>query len=173
MPDYGRWPGKTEIARWNVLEKREEKADARWTLSYPLDLSHFTYRLNDRQIGREAPVFPQGAAIDYEAAIPNWNPDGAVKSLPGIAFPAARHTDLVHSYYLRLTNTQTGAQYEYTVYSDFYKGEKSMADTVKIAIDPSVPGGSYRVEVYAAESFGQFSKPLTGSIRYRPPALPQ
>ncbi len=164
---------KTEIARWNVLEKREEKADARWTLSYPLDLSHFTYRLNDRQIGREAPVFPQGAAIDYEAAIPNWNPDGAVKSLPGISFPAAWHTDLVHSYFLRLTNTQTGAQYEYTVYSDFYKGEKSVADTVKIAIDPSVPGGSYSVEVYAAESFGQFSKPLTGSIRYTPPALPQ
>ena len=43
---------------------------------------------------------------------------------PGISFPAARHTDLVHSYFLRLTNTQTGAQYEYTVYSDFYKGEK-------------------------------------------------
>jgi len=45
-----------------------------------------------------------------------------------------------------------------------------MADTVKIAIDPSVPGGSYRVEVYAAESFGQMSKPLAGEIDYRQPA---
>lgn len=164
---------KTEIERWNVLEKCEEKADSRWTLAYPLDLAHFTYRMNDRQIGRAAPVFPQGAAIAYESEISNWNPDGAVKSLPGISFPAARHADLVHSYFLRLTNTQTGAQYEYTVYSDFYKGEKSMADTVKIAIDPSVPGGSYRVEVYAAESFGQMSKPLAGEIDYRQPAPQQ
>ena len=88
-----------------MLEKCEEKADSRWTLAYPLDLAHFTYRMNDRQIGRAAPVFPQGAAIAYESAISNWNPDGAVKSLPGISFPAARHTDLVHSYFLRLTNT--------------------------------------------------------------------
>lgn len=57
---------KTEIERWNVLEKCEEKADSRWTLAYPLDLAHFTYRMNDRQIGRAAPVFPQGAAIAYE-----------------------------------------------------------------------------------------------------------
>lgn len=164
---------KTEIARWNVLEKREEKADARWTLSYPLDLAHFTYRLNDRQIGREAPVFPQGAAIGYEAAIPNWNPDGVVKSLPGISFPAAQHTDLVHAYFLRLTSEKTGAQYEYTVYSDFYKGKESMAKTVRLAIDPSVPEGDYQVEVYAAESFGRMSAPLTGKIHYTQPELPQ
>ena len=44
---------------------------------------------------------------------------------------------------------------------------------MKIAIDPSVPGGSYRVEVYAAESFGQMSKPLAGEIDYRQPAPQQ
>ena len=54
---------KTEIERWNVLEKCEEKADSRWTLAYPLDLAHFTYRMNDRQIGRAAPVFPQARQL--------------------------------------------------------------------------------------------------------------
>lgn len=162
----------TEIERWNVTLKKEEKADRRWTLRYPLGLDNFSYRANDQVIGRSAPVFPQGAEIKYLNEISNWKENAVPAVLPGITFPAAQHSDFVHSYYLRLINELTGRAYEYTYYSDFYAGTDEMAKTVTMALDPSVPSGRYRVQVYAIESFGQLSQPLETEIEYIQPILP-
>lgn len=146
---------QTVIERWNLLEKKEEKADSRWTLAYPMERGNFKYLTDTRAVSRPAPRFPKEAGIAYDPAIPSYQGDGT--SLPGITFPAAEHPDFVHSYFLQLTNTKDGKQYEYEVFSDFYLGLQAMANPVRIALDPSLPSGRYTIRVYAKESFGKFS----------------
>lgn len=164
---------QTTVERWNVLQNKEEKADMRWTLNYPLALDHYNYRANTQRIGREAPVFAQGAAVSYDPAITNTNPNSPVKTLPGLAFPAAQHSDFVHSYYVRLTDG-SGKVYEYTSFSDFYLGLGQMSGTVKIPLDPTLASGAYHAEIYAVESFGAMSRqPLTFDFQHQAPALPQ
>lgn len=146
---------QTVIERWNLLEKKEEKAASRWTLTYPMEKGNFQYLTDTRAISRPAPSFSKEAEISYDPAIPSYKGDGT--SLPGISFPAAEHPDFVHSYSIQLTNTKDGKRYEYEVFSDFYLGLQTMADPVRIALDPTLPDGNYTVRVYARESFGKFS----------------
>lgn len=46
-----------------------------------------------------------------------------------------------------------------------------MAKQVDWAIDPTLPSGRYTVRVYAYESFGKRSEPLTAEIDYTQPQL--
>lgn len=152
---------KTTIERYNVQTQKEEKADQRWTLEYPLVKGNFTYRNDVRASAATPPVFPADAIIQYTPAIASYRAEDNGSTLPGITFTAATHPDLVHSYNVRLTNTSTGDLYTYTYFSDFYLGVENMAKTVDMALDPQLPTGKYKVEVYAIESFGRFSeKPL-------------
>lgn len=160
---------KTVIERWNLLEKKEEKPGSRWTLTYPMARGNFQYLTDTRAVSRSAPSFPGEAAIAYDPAIPSYQGDGT--ALPGIVFPAAKHPDFVHSYFLQLTNTKDGKQYEYEVFSDFYLGLQAMADPVRIALDPSLPSGNYTIRVYAKESFGKFSEScLETQLDWKQPA---
>lgn len=163
---------QTVIERWNLLEKKEEKAASRWTLTYPMEKGNFQYLTDTRAISRPAPSFSKEAEISYDPAIPSYKGDGT--SLPGISFPAAEHPDFVHSYFIQMTNSKDGRQYEYEVFSDFYLGLQAMADPVRIALDPALPSGNYTIRVYAKESFGKFSDNfLETQIDWVQPAQPK
>lgn len=158
----------TTVERWDVLDKTEEKADRRWTLSYPLERGNFTYYNDARAAASEAPVFSSDASIVYNPSIASPTMKTA---LPGITFTAASHSDLVNSYTYELTNTQTQRTYRYHTYSDYYLGVEKMAKQVDWAIDPTLPSGNYTVKVYATESFGKRSEALTLNFDYQQPML--
>lgn len=163
---------ETIIERWNIVDKVEEKADSRWRLTYPLERGNFSYRYEDRAAKSVAPEFPANASITCDSSIPSTcEVGGKTPVLPGLRFPAATNPDLVNLYLYELTNVQTGKTYAYKTYSDYYLGLQSMAEQVAWAIDPTLPSGKYMVKVYACESFGKRSEPLTAEIDYVQPQL--
>lgn len=154
----------TTIQRWNVLAGKEEKADQRWTLTYPMTQGNFTYRYADRAAAAGVPEFPQNAVLTYNPAISSYEQleDGSTPTLQGVTFPAATVTNsTVNSYTLKLKNQTTGLEYSYTTYSDYYLGADRHSDTVSLPFDPTLPSGMYTVTVYANESFGNRSRALT------------
>lgn len=164
---------QTTIERWNIMEKKEEKADRRWTLKYPLNRGTFTYQEDDRAMVSEAPVFPKDAKITVNPSILSSRTmeNGTPFTLPGITFPAATHKDLVNSYVLKLQNVATGETRTYKSYSDYYLGVSGMSQTVDLALDPTLPSGKYKATVYATESFGKLSVPLTAEFDWQKPNL--
>lgn len=164
----------TTIERWNVMDGREEKTDSRWTLTYPMDRGNFQYRYNERAAASTAPQFPQSATIAYNPAIKSYQTfsDGTAPTLPGVTFTAAENQkDIVNAYTMTLRHKPSGKTYSYTTYSDYYLGIASMAKTVSLPFDPTLPAGNYEVNVYANESFGKRSQPLTLSVDYTPPQI--
>ena len=165
----------TTIQRWNVLAGKEEKADQRWTLTYPMNQGNFTYRYADRAAKAGVPEFPQNAVLTYNPAISSYEqmPDGSTPTLQGVTFPAATVANsTVNSYTLKLKNKTTGMEYSYTTYSDYYLGEDRHSDTVSLGLDPTLPSGMYQATVYANESFGNRSRGLTlDNINYVQPDL--
>ena len=154
----------TTIQRWNVLAGKEEKADQRWTLTYPMNQGNFTYRYADRAAAAGVPEFPQDAVLTYTPAISSYAQlaDGSTPTLQGVTFPAATVTNsTVNSYTLKLKNQMTGLEYTYTTYSDYYLGADRHSDTVSLPFDPTLPSGMYQATVYANESFGNRSRALT------------
>lgn len=144
---------KTTIERWNIMDGVEEKQDARWTLTYPLEKSNFTYDYYTRLHQTTAPAF-SNTALRYEPAVQS-TADADV-TLPGISFVAAEDDDLVQSYEVNLKKS-TGEQYTWTVFSDYYLGEKNMASRVQLPLDKHLEAGQYQVTVYAIDSFGHYS----------------
>lgn len=162
----------TVVERWNIIDQVEEKADSRWKLTYPMERGNFQYRYDARAAKSVAPEFPKNASITYNPSISSTREvDGKTPTLPGVSFPAATNPDLVNLYLYELTNAQTGKTYVYKTYSDYYLGLGSMAKQVDWAIDPTLPSGRYTVRVYAYESFGKRSEPLTAEIDYTQPQL--
>lgn len=163
----------TVIERWNVLDKVEEKADNRWVLDYPLNPGNFQYRDSERQEISVAPSFPEAAKIELNPSIQSYRKldDGTYPTLPGISFTAANHPDLVNKYSLRMKNNATGEEFVYDTYSDYYLGMKDMKTTVDLPIDPTLPSGQYTITVYAYESFGKRSQPLTIVVDWKQPSI--
>lgn len=165
----------TTVQRWNVLAGKEEKADQRWTLTYPMDPGNFTYRYADRAAAAGVPEFTQDARLTFNPAISSYEQmaDGSTPTLQGVTFPAATVTNsTVNSYTLKLKNKTTGLEYTYTTYSDYYLGADRHSDTVSLPFDPTLPSGMYRATVYANESFGNRSRALTlDNINYVQPDL--
>ncbi len=163
------------IQRWNVLAGKEEKADQRWVLTYPMNQGNFTYRYADRAAAAGMPEFPQDARLTLNPAIPSYEQmaDGSTPTLQGVTFPAATvENSTVNSYTLKLKNKTTGLEYVYTTYSDYYLGADRHADTVSLPFDPTLPSGMYAVTVYANESFGNRSRALTlDNVNYVQPEL--
>lgn len=145
---------KTTVERWNVLDGKEEKADSRWSLDYPLDKSNFKYGYYTRLHETTAPVFKE-TEIQYVQNISSLEDES--KTLPGISFSAAVDDDVVQSYEINLEK-DTGEKYTYTVFSDYYMGKENMQDNVKIALDSNLEAGRYSVTVYAVDSFNHYSE---------------
>ena len=152
---------KITIRRYGVLDGQEEKAP--WVIPLPLDASQFTYTDEARAQQREAPVWPQGAKAAFSK-------EGERQLL---TFPAASHADFVHSYRVTLTDANGKAvtfgageeQKQELIYiSDFYAGIGKMSRTVRLDLADalkSAPKGSYTAAIYAQESFGKESAPVT------------
>jgi len=145
------------IERWNVKENREEKADKRWTLTFPLTKDSFTYTTELREAANKAPTMDSNAAVEFNPAVESTLsvPDENQKTLPGISFKAGADDDFVHSYKVVLRGT---ADAEYYYLSDFASGISLMKDTVSLALDTNLPEGEYSVSVYAIDSFGLVSE---------------
>lgn len=162
---------QTVIERWNVAKNREEKANMRWTLTYPLEKGTFTYRDDVRRSQATAPVFPENAALTYAPFIESYREEDNGKTLPGIQFTAAMHQDFVHSYDVRLTDVASGKMYTYLYLSDFVYGISDMAKEVRLALDSTLPSARYKVDVYAIDSYGRYSAdPVSGEIQWVRPA---
>lgn len=144
---------KTTIERWSILDKAEEKADARWTLAYPLQKSNFVYGYDTRAQQTTPPVFAD-TALRYVPAVQSAEDEKV--TLPGISFKAASDDDLVQSYEIHLKKS-TGEQYTYKVFSDYYLGSRHRTETVQIALDRHLEAGEYQVTVYAIDSFDHYS----------------
>lgn len=145
------------IERWNVKENREEKADMRWTLSFPLNKDSFTYSLEQREAVNKAPEMSEDAVITFNPAVESTLsvPDENQNTLPGITFKAGSDDDFVHSYKVVLRGTREA---EYYCLSDFASGISVMKDTVSLALDTELPEGEYTVKVYAIDSYGLMSE---------------
>ena len=163
------------IQRWNILAGKEEKADQRWVLTYPMNQGNFTYRYADRAAAAGVPEFPQNAKLTLNPAISSYEQmeDGSTPTLQGVTFPAATvENSTVNSYTLKLRNKTTGLEYSYTTYSDYYLGADRHSATVSLPFDPTLPSGMYEVTVYANESFGNRSRALTlDNVNYVQPDL--
>lgn len=129
-----------EIERWNVKENREEKADKRWALSFPLTKETFTYTLEQREAVNRAPVMDAGAAVEFDPAVESTLsvPDEEQKTLPGITFKAGSDDDFVHSYKVVLRGNREA---EYYYLSDFAGGISIMKDRVSLALDTDLLEG--------------------------------
>lgn len=143
---------KTVVERWNVLLKKEEKANMRWELSYPLTPSNFNYRRDLIEPLRTAPEFEANAVVTT-ARITNDKTDNI-----GLVFSPARHDDCVYSYLVKLEDINTGAIYTYRYFSDYYMGASAPGGDVRLALPSELPSGTYRASVWAQESFGRFSE---------------
>lgn len=144
------------IERWNVKEKKEEKADRRWTLTFPLSKETFTYSTAQREAVNQAPQM-NDSTVTFQPAVKNTKTSPAEsdpKTLPGISFKAGSDDDLVHSYKVIIRGTKEA---EYLYLSDFCSGVSTMSDTVNLAVDTNLPAGEYQVKVYAVDSFGLVS----------------
>ena len=163
------------IQRWNVLAGKEEKADQRWVLTYPMNQGNFTYRYADRAAEAGVPEFPQNAKLTLNPATSSYEQmeDGAPPTPQGVTFPGATvENSTVNSYTLKLRNKTTGLEYNYTTYSDYYLGADRHSATVSLPFDPTLPSGMYEVTVYANESFGNRSRALTlDNVNYVQPDL--
>lgn len=153
--------GRITIRRYGVLDGQEQKEP--WVLPLPLEHATFPYTQQARAQQRKAPVWPQeGKAAFVKEGSRHF-----------LTFPAASHEDFVHSYRVTLTDAggktvsfgEGEAQKEALVYiSDFYAGIGKMSKQVRLDLADAlktVPKGRYTATIYAQESFGKESAPLT------------
>ena len=149
------------IRRYSVLGGQEEKEP--WVIPLPIDQTQFSYTDQARAQRRKAPAWPQ----DAKAA---FSKEGERQLL---TFPAATHEDFVHSYRIVLSDSNGKAvsfgegedlKEELIYISDFYAGIGKMSKSVQLNLADAlkaVPAGSYTATIYAQESFGKESAPIT------------
>ena len=146
-----------EIHRYNVEDFCEIKPDKVWSFALPYDPGDPEYSPEKRAVKRSAPVFPAGSSLvlryDY----------GFVYAV----FDAAEHDDLVQYYRIEAARRDANGVYQ-TVksvdyVSDFYRLKSNQAKRMffKLPADMLAPGELHKISVYAIESFGKISAPLT------------
>lgn len=146
-------PQGATIERWNVKENKEEKADMRWELKFPLTKESFTYTLPERKAANKAPTMDKNSVVEFNPAVESTLPipDEEQKTLPGITFNAGSDDDFVHSYKVVISGDRDS---EYYYLSDFASGISLMKDKVSLALDTGLPQGEYKIQVYAVDSYG-------------------
>lgn len=152
---------KVTFRRYGLLDGQEEKEP--WVIPLPIDAARFPYANEARAQQRSAPVWPQDAKAAFSR-------EGEQQLL---TFPAASHADFVHSYRVTLADAdgktvsfgEGEEQKQALIYiSDFYAGIGKMSRTVRLNLADalkSVPKGRYTAAIYAQESFGKESAPVT------------
>lgn len=143
------------VERWDKGKKMGSRPD--WVIQRPATKADFAYTNEKRNAARRAPEFASGAEITVGELTEN-----TVK----ITLPAATHDDFVHSYRVELKNkTNTSVPDVNSLYfSDFCKSVPNMAKTVSYTLSGLMPSTEYEINIYAIESFGKESKPLSKTI---------
>ena len=146
-----------EIHRYNVTDRREIKPGKVWNFALPYDPANPEYSVSRRAEKRTAPVFSDDAGLvlryDY----------GFVYAV----FDAAEHEDLVQFYRIEAARQDADGVYRVVksadYVSDFYrlKANQSRRMFFKLPHDMFIAGEKHRISIYAIESFGKISAPLT------------
>lgn len=145
----------TTLERWNVTDNKEEKADKRWILNYPLTPETFTYSTAKREAINKAPAMPN-TQIRYNPAIKSTlkEPKEGQETLQGITFETGTDDDFVHSYKVILRGQKEVA---FECFSDYYNGIDNMAKEVNVPLSATLLPCEYTVQVYAIDSYGLVS----------------
>ncbi|MFT9055423.1 MAG: LamG-like jellyroll fold domain-containing protein [Ethanoligenens sp.] len=145
---------QVDIQRYDFHNNQPIKND--WVINAPFgDKSKFAYT-DARTQSRTAPSFAAGTTI----SLANVSP-----TLATLNFNSAQDSDFVYSYEAKAVDTATGATAaDLTVPSDFYLNINKMSSTQSMTISGLTPGHTYKISVYAAESFGLQSTPLTTTL---------
>ena len=146
-----------EIHRYNVEDFCELKPDRVWSFALPYNPGNPEYSIALRAEKRNAPVFPENSQLilryDY----------GFVYTI----FDAAKHDDMVQYYCVEVARKDENGVYQTTgnakFISDFYrlKCNQSKRMFFKLPSDMLIAGEMHKISVYAIESFGKKSEPLT------------
>ena len=142
-----------------TLERRDFHNDCKikndWTIPLPINKTNFTYT-DARANVSVAPYFQSGSTV-------------TASNITGYsctaAFSQAKHSDIVQSYRIKVTNSSTGTvAKDFLIFSDFYLGLSRMSPTMSYPITGLSPSTNYEVSVYAIESFGKQSEPISTSF---------
>lgn len=148
---------RVEIHRYNVEDEREIKKEALWKVPYPFDPVSAPYTVEKRASGRKAPAFQKGteAFLRYDFGY------------LFLLFEGASHEDFVHFYKLRLHEKMEDGSYRFLreerYVAPFYRLERNQDPRIVLRL----PGDSlqsrqwYKAEIFAVETFGKESLPLT------------
>lgn len=148
-------PDEITIERWDKGKKMGSRPN--WVIQQPATKAEFAYTNEKRNAARKAPEFASGAEITV---------GDLTENTVAITLPAATHDDFVHSYRVELKNkTNTSvADVNALYFSDFCKSVPNMAKTVSYTLSGLMPSTEYEINIYAIESFGKESKPLSKTI---------
>ncbi len=146
-----------DIHRYNVEDFCEIKPDKVWSFALPYDPANPEYGIEKRSAERTPPAFPANAEFvlryDY----------GFVYAV----FEAAKHDDFVQYYRIEAARKDANGVYQ-TVksvdcISDFYRLKCNQAKRMffKLPDDMLIPGELHKISIYAIESFGKVSDPIT------------
>ena len=146
-----------EIHRYNVEDACEIKPGNVWSFNIPYNPEKPEYSISDRALKRQAPVFADDAKLllryDY----------GFVYAV----FEAAKHDDMVQYYQIEVARKDKNGVYQtcksVKYASDFYRlqANKTKRMFFKLPDDMFIAGEPHQISVYAIESFGKKSEPLT------------
>ncbi len=145
-------PDQITVERWDKGKKMGSRPN--WVIEEPASKDNFAYTNEKRIAARKAPEF----AADAEIQVSNRT-DSTAK----ITLPAATHEDFVHSYRVEiidLTHPEVAVK-NLLYFSDFCKSVPNMSDTVSYSLSGLWGSTEYKVNVYAIESFGKESVPLS------------
>ena len=148
-------PEQITVERWDKGKKMGSRPD--WVIQQPATKTNFAYTNEKRNAARKAPEFASGAEITV---------GDLTENTVAITLPAATHDDFVHSYRVELKNKSnvSVADVNSLYFSDFCKSVPNMAKTVSYTLSGLMPSTEYEINIYAIESFGKESKPLSKII---------
>ncbi|MBQ0126104.1 MAG: metallophosphoesterase [Clostridiales bacterium] len=143
--------GDMRITRLDFANNAEIKTA--WELSAPMaDGSHLTRYTQKRSDGNTAPTFAEGAKIEVA--------DGGYKTK--LTMPTANDDDMVHHYIFKITDVNANTTKIMRQEADYYNSPdlSSLAQSLEFKI---VLGADteYLFELYAYDSWGAVSEPLT------------
>ncbi len=147
-----------KMERIFVNDGSEYNPSQRYTFSFPYDKNTAQYT-QARKDSAGNPYFD-----NFSGGIKEYNDQKC------ISVTAAKHTDLVTEYRMRFISDNGAVDFQRNgtttdtlkYYSDFFQGYN--APEIRFAIPSDLPGGSYTVELWAMESFGNESEKVTFNI---------
>lgn len=144
---------KIDMQRYDFHHDCQIKND--WVVNLPVDKTKFTYT-GARASASVAPYFPDGSKVTVS---------NVGESSCTVTFDAAKDADFVHSYKVEAVDTKSQkVTTSFLAFSDFYLGLPQMASTQTFDVNGLLPSTDYQLRVYAIESFGKISQPISASV---------